>query len=122
MLDTNVLIDVLGDARSTSAIHLGECRQGTAAASAISYAEALMGLSRHGPQALDRANALFEAISILPFGADAAAVYARLPFRRGSYDRLIAAHALALDLIVVTNNVRDFADVPGLKIENWAQL
>ena len=36
-------------------------------------------------------------------------------------DRLIAAHALALDLTLVTNNERDFADVPGLRIENWTR-
>ena len=34
---------------------------------------------------------------------------------------LIAAHALAEDLILVTNNEREFRRVPGLKIENWVE-
>lgn len=38
----------------------------------------------------------------------------------GYMDTLIACHALAENLILVTNNERDFARIPGLKIENWA--
>lgn len=37
----------------------------------------------------------------------------------GPNDLLIAAHALALDLILVTDNVREFSRVPNLKLENW---
>jgi tRNA(fMet)-specific endonuclease VapC len=37
----------------------------------------------------------------------------------GPNDLLIAAHALALDLILVTDNVEEFARVPGLHLENW---
>ena len=36
-------------------------------------------------------------------------------------DTLIAAHARAAGLILITNNVREFERVPGLRIENWAQ-
>lgn len=39
----------------------------------------------------------------------------------GPNDMLIAAHALALDLILVTANVREFARVPGLIMENWLE-
>ena len=38
----------------------------------------------------------------------------------GAYDLLIAAHALALELTLVTNNVHEFRRVPGLRLENWA--
>ena len=58
---------------------------------------------------------------LLPFDEAAVRAYAALPFRRGSFDRLIAAHALALDLTLVTSNVRDFADIPGLLVENWTR-
>ena len=44
-----------------------------------------------------------------------------LPFARHRFDRLIAAHALALDLTLVTANVRDFYDLPGLKVEDWTR-
>jgi tRNA(fMet)-specific endonuclease VapC len=60
-----------------------------------------------------------EEIPVLPFDENAARAYARIPFKRASYDRLIAAHALAQTLIVVTDNEADFADVPGLVVENW---
>ena len=39
----------------------------------------------------------------------------------GSLDTLIAAHALALDATLVTNDLREFERVPGLKLENWAR-
>lgn len=39
----------------------------------------------------------------------------------GTNDMLIAAHARCLGLILVTNNIREFQRVPGLKIENWTQ-
>lgn len=44
----------------------------------------------------------------------------RVGVNRRSFDRLIAAHALALGAVLVTNNEKDFADVPGLMVENWA--
>ena len=50
---------------------------------------------------------------------DIAPLEPTLPFRRGSYDRLIAAHALSHGLIIVTDNERHFADIPGLNVENW---
>jgi tRNA(fMet)-specific endonuclease VapC len=34
-------------------------------------------------------------------------------------DLLIAAHALSLDIRLATNNVREFKNVPGLRVENW---
>jgi tRNA(fMet)-specific endonuclease VapC len=39
--------------------------------------------------------------------------------RRDALDRLIAAHALALDATLVTNNEADFAGYPGLRVDNW---
>ena len=38
----------------------------------------------------------------------------------GAYDLLIAVHALDLGLTLVTNNVREFSRVRGLRVENWA--
>ena len=39
----------------------------------------------------------------------------------GAADLMIAAHALAIDAIVVTNNVKDFGRVKGLEVENWTK-
>jgi tRNA(fMet)-specific endonuclease VapC len=55
----------------------------------------------------------------LPFDADAARRFPAARKARGKFDRLIAAHALALGATLVTHNVRDFRDVPGLRIEDW---
>jgi tRNA(fMet)-specific endonuclease VapC len=64
---------------------------------------------------------LLEEFPLQPFDEAAAWAYGGLPFKRGSYDRLIAGHAIALDVTLVTNNDRDFAGLPGLKVENWAR-
>jgi len=66
-----------------------------------------------------QAERLFDLFEVMPFDRDASLAYGGLPFRRGSFGRLIAAHALSLGLTLVTNNEADFADVPGLKVENW---
>ncbi|WP_375144188.1 PIN domain-containing protein, partial [Acinetobacter pittii] len=66
-------------------------------------------------------------MSILPFGAAAASEYGdlRAYLQRqgtpiGPLDMLIAAHARAENMTLVTNNVREFVRVPDLEIENWA--
>ncbi len=64
---------------------------------------------------------LLQQIEVLPFDADAAERYATLPFKRRGFDRLIAAHALVRGLTVVTANIADFSDVPGLDFEDWTQ-
>ena len=114
LLDSNICIYVLGDAASPAAERLGACAPGSVVTSAIVYAEILRG----APKGVDF-EAFFKVVPILPFDADAARVYAEIPFRRGTFDRLIGAHALSRDLVVVTNNVRDYSDIPGLRIENW---
>jgi tRNA(fMet)-specific endonuclease VapC len=42
--------------------------------------------------------------------------------KRDQLDKLIAAHAIALDAILVTNNEKDFARYPSLKMENWLRI
>ncbi|MGB7569250.1 MAG: PIN domain-containing protein [Chitinivibrionales bacterium] len=37
----------------------------------------------------------------------------------GAYDMLIAAHALSLNVTLVTNNLREFVRIPSLRVENW---
>ncbi len=65
-------------------------------------------------------------VAILPFAAPADQVYGEIRARLaaegtpiGPNDTFIAAHALALDLTLVTANIREFSRVPGLKVENW---
>jgi tRNA(fMet)-specific endonuclease VapC len=88
--------------------------------SAISFAEVALGTAQQRPPPPEVLDAFVAAIPILPFDEAAAREYARLPFKRARFDRLLAAHALSIDATVVTDNEVDFADVPGLMVENWA--
>ena len=65
-------------------------------------------------------------LEVAVFDHDAALSYGRVRARLetigspiGSMDLLIAAHALSLGVRLVTNNLREFRRVPGLKLENW---
>jgi tRNA(fMet)-specific endonuclease VapC len=120
MLDANMLILLL-DLNEPVVRRVSQCFEGDLCLSAIAYAEVARGtLAGKGPpqHLLDEAVAV---MPLMPFDQAAAEIYARLPFRRHRFDRLIAAHALALNVALVTANRRDFADVPGLQVENWTQ-
>lgn len=61
-------------------------------------------------------------MQVLPFDAAAAAVFASLRARKvriGTMDLRIASMALSRDFTVLTRNLRDFTQVPGLKVEDW---
>lgn len=89
--------------------------------SSIAYAEVAYGSAKGKAPSFDKLQVFIEEVPILDFDYKAARAYATLPFKRASYDRLIAAHALSRGLTVVTDNQRHFADVPGLKVENWTE-
>lgn len=72
--------------------------------------------------------ALLETLQVLPLPLGAARCYAEIRARLqrlgqpiGSNDLWIAAHALADDLTLVSNNEREFGRVPGLRVQNWAR-
>ena len=89
---------------------------GSVVTSSICLAEMLIGLRESERRIL---SLLLQQIEVLPFDADAAGRYAQLSFRRRGFDRLIAAHALALDAVVVTANVADYLGISGLRVEDW---
>jgi tRNA(fMet)-specific endonuclease VapC len=119
LLDSNAVIALLDRRDSTIVARVADCDEGELGVSAVSLAEVAVGSINGKPPSFKVLDAFLEEVILLPFDEAAARAYARLPFKRGSFDRLIAAHALSRDLIVVTGNGRDFADVPGLKVENW---
>ena len=121
LLDANVVIRMLSRQGEALRRRLAECAEDDAVTSSIVLAEVALGSANGKPPPEDRLEAFLEEVPVLPFDHAAARAYAALPFRRGSYDRLIAAHALALGLTVVTDNVAHFDDVPGLKVENWTE-
>lgn len=121
LLDTNICIYILDAARPSLRVKLEQQPLGSLVTSTIVLAEILRGTDLTDRNALSRLDALLRIVPALPFDARAAEAYARLPFRRGRFDRLIAAHALSLGLTVITANLDDFADVPGLAAEDWMQ-
>lgn len=98
---------------------LTACVPGDVAISTISFAEVALGTENGKPPSPEILEAFIAAIPLVAFDEAAAREYARLPFKRARFDRLLAAHALSLGVAIITNNQADFADVPGLKVENW---
>lgn len=98
------------------------------AISMITTHELLFGISIPGTsdRTISGVRRFLEAASSLDFEAEAASAAAtvRAQLRKsgksaGEYDSLIAGHAIALDATLVTNNIKHFENVPGLKLENW---
>ena len=98
---------------------LATCEPGDLGLSAISYAEIVLGMELGKPPTPEALALLVEVVPIHAFDEGAARQYARLPFKRARFDRLLAAHALSIGAVVITNNEGDFADMPGLAVENW---
>ncbi|MEN9932339.1 MAG: hypothetical protein RIS17_912 [Pseudomonadota bacterium] len=119
LLDANVCIYLLEGKFPRAAERISDCAAGSVVTSSIVYAEVMIGARRLGKA--EHAEAFFAEIPPLPFDNQAGERYSHLPFRRGSYDRLIAAQAVAMGLVLITNNTADFSDVPGLVMENWTK-
>lgn len=119
MLDANSIINLLSGEFPKLTDRVAATDAGDIGISSIAFAEVALGSENGKPPEPALLDSLIEEIPLLPFDEAAARAYSRMPFRRGNFDRLIAAHALSLGLAVVSRNVDDFAKVPGLKIENW---
>ena len=121
LLDSDICIYLLEGKSDAARDRLQSYEPGEVVTSAIVFAEVMRGVDESNVRAVESAGRFFQVIEPLPFDQAAAEAYLRLPFRRGRFDRLIAAHALALGVTVVTANEADFADVPGLRVENWTR-
>jgi tRNA(fMet)-specific endonuclease VapC len=119
LIDSDSAIYATSGAYPAMRDRLLNCEPGEIAISAISFAEITIGSNAGKLPSPEVLEAFVRAIPILEFDESAARKYAQLPFKRARFDRLLAAHALSIDAIIVTNNEVDFADVPGLKVENW---
>ncbi len=98
------------------------------AVSTITVAELLYGVQVSSRKKANRlaVDALIRHLAVLDWPRMAAEHYAdiRADLKKrgqliGSNDLLIAAHARSIDATVVTNNVKDFGRVKGLRVENW---
>lgn len=121
LLDTNICIYLIEGKSDLARQRVEECAPGAVVTSAICYAELLRGVPPDDQQAKRAVDDFFAIVPVLDFDRHAAETFRSFPFRRHRLDRLIAAHALALGVILVTSNVDDFAVIPGLKVENWTR-
>ena len=130
MLDTNICIYLIKKHPSSVLDRFTEFAVGDVGLSVITLAELEYGASKSRHPIKNRAALeLFIApLEVADFDRPATLAYGRVravleergnPI--GSMDLLIAAHALSLGVKLVTNNVREFARVPGLRVENWVQ-
>jgi tRNA(fMet)-specific endonuclease VapC len=127
MLDTNICIyaikqrppEVLAALRAQEVAGLG--------LSSVTVAELAVGVAKSGSARNQRALEQFlEPLEIADFDRSAALAYGRLRAALeaagtpiGPLDTQVVAHALALGVILVSNNQREFARVPGLRLEDW---
>ena len=128
LLDTDICIYVQRRRPASAIARFEMLRAGEAAMSTISFGELMFGAMKSRDPKLAIAT-LFDFAAIVPVLAlpdSAVEHYGRtraqlertgLPI--GSNDLWIAAHALASDLILVTNNEREFRRIGGLRVENW---
>lgn len=119
LIDANSAVYAMDVGNERLVRRIGECDAGELAISVISYAEVAYGTYVGKPPPPEVLEAFVLQVPLVPFDEAAAREYARLPFKRARFDRLLAAHALSIGAIVVTNNESDFDDVPDLLVENW---
>ena len=128
LLDTDICSCILRDAYPALLKKIRATEVGEQGISVVTKAELLFGV-RMSPRPDKDATAVVAFLSyvaILPIDDAVAEHYAdvRADLKKrgtmiGANDLWIAAHARSLGLILVTNNTREFARVPGLKLENW---
>jgi tRNA(fMet)-specific endonuclease VapC len=128
MLDTNICIYLMKHQPEIVAQRFAQCRVGDVVMSAITHAELAYGVAVSADPAQTRAALadLVGDIPVLPFDAECGLAYgpirqATRDNRKDALDKLIAAHAVAEDLTLVTNNTADFVRYPGLNVENWLE-
>ncbi len=129
MLDMNILSDAIRNPFGRAQNYIQRSDRNAICTSAIVASEMHYGARKKGSGRLvEREEQLLDRISVLPYDDDASRYFGvvrtdleqrGLPIGWG--DLFIAAHARSLDLTLVTNNIREFSRVEGLKVENWLE-
>jgi len=127
LLDTNIVSDLVKHPNGKIAQRIAEVGEIFICTSIVVACELRFGAEKNGSLRLkQQVDQILELIAVLPLESPIEFHYAevRSYLERegtpiGANDLLIAAHGLALDLTVVTANVREFSRVPNLAVENW---
>ena len=127
LLDTNILSELVKHPKGLIFYKIQKVGEEQVCTSIIVAAELKFGIkNKNSLRLTKKLNIVLDAIDILPFAAPADRYYAEIrqslkiqgvPI--GANDLLISAHALSLNLTLVTANVREFERVRNLKVENW---
>ena len=128
MLDTNIVIYTMQNKpASVKEAFVKHC--GQMSISSITMMELAYGAekSANPERNLNVLEGFAARLEVLPYGAEAAAHTGQLRSEQakagkpiGPYDQMIAGHARSEGLILVTNNLKEFERVAGLRLENWA--
>ncbi|MBU2769037.1 type II toxin-antitoxin system VapC family toxin [Acidithiobacillus ferrivorans] len=126
MLDTNMCIYLMKNQPEEVAKRFARCYVGDVVMSSITYAELTYGVAAASDSEQERINlaSLVDDILVAPFDVAAGVSYGPIRLatrdtRKDALDKLIAAHAISLNVIIVTNNTKDFIKYPGVVLENW---
>lgn len=127
MLDTNAVSDLMYDPLGPVGQRLALARSNEVCTSLIVVAELRFGVAKSGSARLSaQLDMVLSGLNALAWDVPADGTYGalRAELERagrliGANDLLIAAHALSLDCILVTDNEREFSRVSGLRVENW---
>lgn len=130
MLDTDICIYIKNKRPPHVIERFAHIQKGEVVISLITFGELLNGaLKSNQPEmALGKINLLANILPVQAMPPDAARHYARIRSVLekqgniiGGNDLWIAAHALSLDLTLVSNNTREFSRIEGLRLENWVE-
>jgi tRNA(fMet)-specific endonuclease VapC len=127
LLDTDICIYVINERPPEVLAQFLVHEEDGLGISAITASELYWGVRKSGSERNLRTLEKFLApLHVMDYGLAAAQVYGKLRAaleRKGTpigpLDLQIAAHAMALDITLVTNNTREFKRIPALKLENW---
>ena len=131
MLDTDICIYLINRRPGYERVlrRMEGRRYGDIAVSAVTLAELRYGIARSARRKgnAEKVEAFLQRFDTVAFDESAAAAYGAVRARLegsgrtiGPLDTLIAAHAISRGCVLVTNNVREFRRVAGLRVENWA--
>jgi tRNA(fMet)-specific endonuclease VapC len=130
LLDTDTFVYIRRGRPVNAQVRFDRLKAGEAVISVITFGELIYGIQKKqaGQEPLQRLEELTQIIQVVPLPPEAASAYgairAKLSARGemiGANDLWIAAHAQVLELVLVTNNEREFRRIPDLKIENWTK-
>ena len=129
LLDTNIISDIIRNPAGLAERHIEQMDPKDICTSIVVAAELRYGCAKRGSAKLfAKVEAVLETIPVLPLDVPVDSEYGGIRSALeaagqtiGLNDVLIGAHAHALGLTLVTDNMREFNRIPGLSVENWLE-